>query len=152
MKTGTIISILLLTFVLSGSLHTVSAQTTELIIQFEDGHSPNELETAVVQKNNERDHSRFGKLKDTIQNVTSQLSKETKCEDRLKRLGEIDKQAGLLQRSPLFNDSKSIKGVYLNSFDGSRPLNQLIIMYESLPEVYSVELNYLASSESYPSR
>lgn len=115
----------------------------QLIVQYKADQSPDELGAKVAEREKER-ASFFGMIRLFLTDLGMKLKGQETPEEKLKQINEVKRQAGVITEEKLFESGDlSLTNFYLLTTDGSLSVSQAVDLYKSLPEVETVEPNYI---------
>ena len=120
---------------------TISAKTSELLVQFKKGETPHELESIVKKR----------KIDTPLwYDFTLRLLRKRTPEEKMMRLEQTDTLAGVIAKGPVVVDDEK-ETLYLVYLDGTCPIDCATTLFSSLPEVVHIEPNYITEEDRYPS-
>lgn len=114
---------------------------SQIIVKYHDEFNPDYLQN-VVKKRAEQRNSLFGSIFLFIQNVRTSLLGNQSPEVHLSRIQSVDSNVAPVSKTALSSDPSSLQyGLYLITLEPESSIDEVITLYEALPEVEYAQPN-----------
>jgi len=111
----------------------------EIVVKYKDNLAPQELALQVASRQTLK-KSFLGRIQLFWGDLKLTFARQEKPEIRLSRLQSVDQEVGALDKQKLLETSEAAgKNVYVIKTDGSKSVEQMVNLYEALPEVEYAE-------------
>lgn len=118
-----------------------STTGSQIIVKYHDDFNPEYLQD-VVDKRSEQRSSLLGSIFLFIQNVRNSLAGNETPEVHLSRIESVDNNVELVSKTALSTDPSSLQyGMYLVTLEPESTVEDVITLYEALPEVEYAQPN-----------
>lgn len=115
----------------------------QLIIKYKPGLSKDDLRAQVETRTKEKG-SLLGIIKIFLQDLNLKFKRQETPEEKLARIEEVQKQAGVVSEEKLFKSGDlSRANFYLLTTDGTLSVPEAVDIFNNLPEVESAEPDYI---------
>ncbi len=123
-------------------------QQSQVIVQYEDGLAPNQLEADISQSGNSK-KGIFPSVSKILTDIINTLVDKPSPREQLTDILSIEDKVGITDKSRMFDaGDESQSNTYLYTLDEGQTVENAITIFESAPYVKYAQPNYLYFKES----
>lgn len=121
----------------------------QIIVKYKKDLSPQALQLKVNERKTQQSRY-FGSIRLFFDNLKYRLNKQALPEEHLTRIQQADTQVGVQNKTRIFDAAdENQRNLFIIQTDGSKSIENMIKIYEALPEVEYAEPNYTAVIQNY---